>query len=323
MSRFGSPAIPRPVVASGLRVSRAGALRSRAGGLVLAALSIFAGFGVATAPAAAQSVEKRVDRLEKEVRAVQRRVFGTDGVAPAPAITGGESISGDQAAGTEVRLNTLEDQLRTLTGQIEELRHKNDEQKRQLDNFIADAEFRFNALEGKGGGAGGASGSSVRSDADSAAALANESGEIVAPGAANERPLADGALPEGSTMEQYNYAYSLLAGGKYPAAEAAFRAFLDKHPKDDLAGNANYWLGQSFFVRAQYERAAKVFLEGYQAYPKSPKAPDYLLKIGISLTKIGQKPDACAVFQELQTRYPKSPAATERLAPEKKAAGCK
>lgn len=269
---------------------------------------------VVTTPAFAQQVDKRVDRLEKEVRALQRRVFGrqdSSDMVEAPPPSG---LVGDRAADYEVRLTALENQLRRLTGEIEELRYRNEETTRRLDAFMADAELRFN----DGGGA------MSQPDAPAAPGLAGETGEIpeTPPAGSTSAALPEGTLPVGTPIEQYEYAYSLLAQGKYDAAEAAFQSFLAQHSKDDLAGNANYWLAQSLYVRGHYERAAKSFLEGYQAYPTSSKAPDYLLKIGMSLTKIDQKQDACAVFQELQTRFPESPAAKERLAAERKTAGC-
>jgi len=292
---------------------------------------------VALAPAApiealAQSADKRLDRLEKEVRALQRRVFsGDDKGGRASSSVQMDEFSGDQAASYEVRLQTLENQLRELTGQIEELRFRSEETARRLETFMADTEFRFNELGGGGPGAGTETGTGAPAARSGGATppiggsvAETETGEIQAlPGAPQATAaLPDGTLPSGTPVQQYEYAYGLLAQGKYDAAEAAFRAFLDQHPKHELAGNANYWLAQSYYVRSQYERAAKTFLEGYQAYPNSSKAPDYLLKIGMSLAKIDQKQDACAVFSELESRFPDSPAAKERLAGERKAAGC-
>ena len=107
---------------------------------------------------------------------------------------------------------------------------------------------------------------------------------------------------------------------RFKSAKSTFEKLIAANPNNI---EANYWLGQTYFVRGQYEKAAKSFLEGYQAYPKSAKAPDYLLKIGSSLAKINQKEDACAVFAELKSKYPNSPVAKERMPAEKKAAGCK
>ncbi|WP_300296355.1 tol-pal system protein YbgF [Ferrovibrio sp.] len=114
-------------------------------------------------------------------------------------------------------------------------------------------------------------------------------------------------LPAGSPQERYNYAYKLLVQSDYVDAEAAFREFLAAHPKDPLAGNAQYWLGETYYVRQQYEPAAQAFLQGYQGYGKSAKAPDSLLKLGMSLAAMKKNPEACAALGQLAKDFPNAP----------------
>jgi tol-pal system protein YbgF len=111
-------------------------------------------------------------------------------------------------------------------------------------------------------------------------------------------------LPDGPPQEQYEYAFGLLRQADYAQAEQALSRFLDKHPEHELSGNAKYWLGETFYVRGNYERAAVTFAEGFQTYPESQKAPDNLLKLGMSLAQIDRTEDACGIFAELQSRYP-------------------
>ena len=81
-----------------------------------------------------------------------------------------------------------------------------------------------------------------------------------------------------------------------------------------MAGNAQYWLGETYYVRGQFREAAVTFAEGFQRYPDSPKAPDNLLKLGKSLAALGQSADACGTFAELVTRYPQAPATIHQQA---------
>lgn len=118
---------------------------------------------------------------------------------------------------------------------------------------------------------------------------------------------AAGKLPQGTPQERYNYAYRLLVQSDYANAEAAFRAFLGAHPQDMLAGNAQYWLGETYYVRQQYEPAAQAFLQGYQNYPKSAKAPDSLLKLGMTLAAMKKTPEACAALGQLAKEFPNAP----------------
>jgi len=141
-----------------------------------------------------------------------------------------------------------------------------------------------------------------------------------APVAANVPSL----LPEGTAKEQYAYAFGLLRQANYDKAEVALQEFVELHPKDKLTGNARYWLGETFYVRAAYVQAAEVFLESYQTDPKGPKAPDSLLKLGMSLAGLDKKREACAAFDKLSKDYPNASAGiSNTVKREKQKNGCK
>jgi len=145
----------------------------------------------------------------------------------------------------------------------------------------------------------------------------------LASAAASPRPSAGGSLPSGSQTEQYNHAFGLLKKADYPEAEAALKAFIAQHPRDPMAGNAQYWLGETYYTRARYMEAASAFAEGYRRYPKSPKAADGLLKLGMSLARANQKQNACVALAQLEHDFPNPGASIkERAAVEKKHLGC-
>ena len=140
---------------------------------------------------------------------------------------------------------------------------------------------------------------------------------------AGGHPPAAGALPSGSATTQYNQAFGLLKQADYPAAEAALKSFVEQHPKDPMAGNAQYWLGETFYTRSRYLDAASAFAEGYKRYPKSAKAADGLLKLGMSLARANQKQNACVALGQLDQAFPNPGAAIkDRAAAEKKRLGC-
>ena len=134
-----------------------------------------------------------------------------------------------------------------------------------------------------------------------------------------------GAPAEADTnpKQLYETAYGYLLQRDYGAAEAAFDEFLRRHPNDPLAGNAQYWLGESLYVRGQYRAAAGAFLKGYQTYAKSAKAPESLLKLAMSLQRLGQKEAACSSYNELASKYPTAPGHVKTTAQtERQRAGC-
>jgi tol-pal system protein YbgF len=140
---------------------------------------------------------------------------------------------------------------------------------------------------------------------------------------AGPKPPPSVAENDAPPQRLYEQAYGYLLQKDYGAAEESFEAFLKRHPSHHLAGNAQYWLGETFFVRGQYRPAAAAFLKGYQDYGKSQKAPESLLKLAMSLHRLGQKDAACSSFKELATKFPTPPAHVRSLAQtERQRSGC-
>ena len=122
----------------------------------------------------------------------------------------------------------------------------------------------------------------------------------------------------GNVQEQYDEAFGLLRKADYDQAERALGKFVSQHRDSPLAGNAQYWLGETYYVRGKYAEAAVAFAEGFQKYPKNPKAADNLLKLGMSLASLKQKDDACKTFGQLATQFPTAAASLKRRADEER-----
>ena len=121
---------------------------------------------------------------------------------------------------------------------------------------------------------------------------------------AKQQVASPSILPVGTPKQKYDHAFSLLQKRDFDSAEQALRAFLQQHPEDEHAGNAYYWLGETYYVRKQYTDAAIIFSDGYSRFPEGTKAPDNLLKLGKSLAEVGEKVAACKTFTELLGQFP-------------------
>ena len=97
------------------------------------------------------------------------------------------------------------------------------------------------------------------------------------------------ALPGNDVHSLYEKGYGALSQNDYAGAEAAFSQLIDTYPKDPLAGNAQYWNGESYYHRGQHKNAADAFLKGYKKYKSGDKAPETLLKLGMSLAALGPR----------------------------------
>ena len=307
------------------------ALKLTAALAVLAAVSIAGG-----APAQAQQqpdlsgLSDRVERLQRDVDVLQRQLARQRGGAPAPA---GSASSADIPSSfidqTQGRFDTVDDQIRQLTGKVEQLTNQVNQISSRLDKLSKDIDFRLSALE-KGGGAGAAPppaaghppavpprlgtpqvppGKERLVLVPGPGAAAPGGGEAAAP--ANVSPNAV-QLPQGSPEAQYEFAYGLLLQAQreqtdFTRPEQAFHEFLKANPNHRLAGNAQYWLGETFYARKDYQDAAVAFAEGLKKYPKSEKAPDNLLKLGMTLEKLNKKSEACSALAQLNRQFPSAP----------------
>ncbi|MCP4327776.1 MAG: tol-pal system protein YbgF [Alphaproteobacteria bacterium] len=262
----------------------------------------------------------------------------------------GQPLSPAAAAQFEIRLQQLEQEVRALTGMIEELSFNVRRLEGQFERNQADLEMRLQP------GTGGSSNENLAADAalpaPTARAVIPEPSaappQIVTPqgvtlGAAPNNPAnsttvtaaptltvtppASGGsatvLPQGAPAEDYNNAYALLQQADYGGAERAFGSFLATYPSDPLAGNAQYWLAETFYVRENYHQAAVQFAEGYKNYPTGPKAAANLLKLGMSLGRLGKNREACASLDELDRRFPDAPGNVQQYArTERQRLGC-
>lgn len=279
---------------------------------------------VEPATPAAGDVGQRIDQIEDELVDMKVVVGTLESLArtrPAATGDGGATFGGD----SDQRLATLENQIQALMNQIERL----STQMQEIETRSGGKPLRQGAAATDPAAAAAAAGTGVEAsgfgdvtvsrgaaattiddvlDAPATAAEAEAGGAF----AATQAPI---AAEGGETSESaYEEAYGHLLQQDYGAAELAFRDFLARYPDSKLAGNAHFWLGQSFYVRGEYKPAADAFLEGYKSYRKGQKAPDSLLKLAMSLSRLGQKDAACSAFVALDGEYPNAPDQVKRRA---------
>lgn len=206
------------------------------------------------------------------------------------------------------RIDELEMQLRQLRGLQEETQNGADSLGRQQRDLYADLDKRLSALE-----------ASVRT------ASALPSGPALSGVSGSPDPAVNVAMPAGSTaggvpaddQAAYNRAFDTLKAGGYFAAISQWLDFLKTYPSSKLQDNAQYWLGESYYVTRDFDNASVVFKGLVDHYPDSAKAPDALLKLGYCQFEKKRLADARVTLKLVQTRYPDSDAARlagERLA---------
>jgi tol-pal system protein YbgF len=111
-------------------------------------------------------------------------------------------------------------------------------------------------------------------------------------------------LTGGDAAAQYEAAFANLKSNKYDVAQKGFENFLVDYKDHVLAANAHYWLGETFYVRGQYDTASRRFASGFQAFPESAKSPDMLLKLGMSLKRMDKNAEACVALTQVPVKFP-------------------
>ncbi len=342
--------------------------------LALAVSLILSGLPVQAQDDSLRPLVERLGRLERDINLLQRQVYteGAKGVpgkalkqAVPPATGNPTGVAGgaggapsNLAVRVETRFTELEDELRKVTGQFEELTFKINQVQTRLDKLVGDIDFRLTTLEKTApqayGGTPGAEGGGVAGPDGIIAGRSGEEGILgvlkvpvdkdgnpiegaavseAAPGQSRDQQgdqqqdrqtePQQALLPEGTPEEQYKHAINLLKKNDFVRAGQSFRAFLDVNAEHPLAANAQYWLGETFYVRNDYTNAAVIFAEGYEKFSSSSKAPDNLLKLGLSLANINEQQQACKAFFELERRFPDAPSVImNRALKARKSIGC-
>ncbi|MGB0749177.1 MAG: tol-pal system protein YbgF [Magnetospiraceae bacterium] len=285
----------------------------------------------------------RISRLERDIRALNRSAYQNGG-APAESQNAGTQAAPGSSAYMSVRVGELETQIRNMTGQIERLEFEVRELKNRINLLTGEPSAASSSLgngqpnyesPAYGGNAGNANpsapsgGGAERYDprfSNNGASDSQPSGGVLGTLTREELEMArPGGTPAPSTpgapqslntptttaggggpRGSYEAARTLLFRQDWPGAESAFKAFITDNPEDPLVPNARYWLGETHYVRGDYNEAARVFLEAYSTAPDSAKAPDSLLKLGMSMAALGKKREACASFKKLLQDYSSS-----------------
>ncbi|WP_315763228.1 hypothetical protein [Sphingomonas sp. Y38-1Y] len=273
------------------------------------------GAAAISASAAAQDgVTQRVDRLEREMRAVQRKVFpGGNGQLIEPQITAPQSQAAtpgvpatSAVADLTARVSSLESQLSSLTGQIEQ----NQYQLRQLQQAF---EAYRKSTDAKL--AAGVAPPPVISDAappprDVAAAGDTRDApppRITVPATGGNRAAQVAAVAKPSSgdagEDAYTYGYRLWQAKLYPEAATALKKMVADYPQHRRASFAQNLLGRAYLDDGKPSLASIAFYDNYKKMPDGERAPDSLLYLGQSLVQLKKPADACKVYDELGEVY--------------------
>jgi TolA-binding protein len=252
----------------------------------------------ATAQRRAPTPEQRIDRLEKQVRQVQRQVFPKGQPADTAGFSDEPAATQDSVTTLGGRLDAIERQMADILRQSEENGNRVGQMEAELARLRAEQDRRLRALE-------------TATPATAEATDSSDHGEAPPPApkpkvetAAESKPTAGPAnTPEAEAEAAYDVGYQLWNSGKYDAAIKSLQAFVKKYPDSRRVSWANNLAGRALLDKGQPRAAAEALLANYRKDPKGERAQDSLFYLGQSLMKLGQPGQACKAYAELEEVY--------------------
>tara|TARA_B100000579_G_scaffold90922_1_gene71774 strand:+ start:396 stop:1352 length:957 start_codon:yes stop_codon:yes gene_type:complete len=290
--------------------------------LLLLFFFIFFNTSVKTEEEKIQSIVDQIQIITQDLKTLEKAVYKSSDITSASLSS--DNLNEDILTKHLLKLNEIEDQFRELTNRFEEVNFKLDKLSNRVSKIQSDTQLRITDLESvnqnslnegeqkkvslpgtaKPQDFGAAPGYQKKSSLpDTQQTQSIESAATVITEEAEQK---ESLLPDKPPGEQYEFAVSFMKIGDYETAEFALKEFIEKNKDHDLAGNAQYWYGETFRIRQLYSDAASAYLDGYQNYPKSKKAPDNLLKLGITMVQLGEKDQGCAMISGIKKQYPKA-----------------
>ena len=178
------------------------------------------------------------------------------------------------------RIDALQNDVRTIRGEVEMLQNQTEGGKTQTRNLYGDLEKRLAALETLGG-----------------------VGAAPVPGAT------PGPVSGASEQVMYDAGMAALRAGNYDKAISTFREVVTNYPTGELASNAQFWMGESYYTKGDLEAAVIAYRKVLADWPAARKAPDAMVKLGFSLSDLKRTGEARSTLEEVVRKFPGTPSA--------------
>ena len=233
------------------------------------------------------ALQRQIDQIREDLKVLQRKQ------------------ARDGAENNDVfQLSQMDEVLRQTVGRMDMIEHQLKTLEDKINMINKDIDVRLKMIEGKPI-EGGAMSKQITSKKFDAPVAVGAPSSVVGASVSKGEKLPD--IKAKSPEEVYQEGLDAINAGKDEEATDKFTMFLTKFPKHKLAGNAQYWLGESYYGRKDYAKAAVAFAKGYEKYKEGNKGADNILKLGMAMQMLNKKDEACTAFVNLEKEFPKAP----------------
>jgi len=207
-----------------------------------------------------------------------------------------------------LRIENIESEMRMLTAGVEEYKDFAKKPSKEIDRLKEDLAFRTKILEERARAfeeSNKEMETRLKAMEDHSKQLDNRLEQIASQSSESEQPSAERASPT-SASNLYRDAYETLQKGDMEGARRKFEAFLKQYPNTELSDNAQFWIGETYYQKKDYEKAILEYEKVIVTYPEGEKVSSALLKQALAFLELGDKTNARNLLKRVIDRYPQS-----------------
>jgi tol-pal system protein YbgF len=201
-----------------------------------------------------------------------------------------------------LRLESLQSDVRTLSVGVEEYKEFLKRPTKEIDRMREDLEFRLKLLDDKS-----------KTNEERLKEL-----EVRLKGLETKEPKVSESTPKPIETETpgewkgispgagdlYKDAYETLQKGNIEGARRKFEAFLKQYPNTELSDNAQFWIGETYYLKKDFEKAILEYEKAIAKYPEGDKIPSALFKQALAFLELGDKTNARNLLKRVVEKYP-------------------
>ena len=252
-----------------------------------------------------QTLDREIDKIYSELSALRKENSSLENKISALS-------DENQKLRTELlfRLENLQSEIRTLSTGVEEYKDYLKRPSKEIGRVKEDVEVRLKVLEEKRKSLEEKNRAQEEKIKEMEDRLKGVEGKIKQAELEKSSPAKE-VLPEAKRLsagmgDLYKVAYETFQRGDFEGARKTFAAFLKQYPNAELSGNAQFWIGETYYQKKDFEKAILEYEKAISKYPESSKIPAALFKQALSFLELGDKRNARNLFKRLIDRFPHS-----------------
>jgi len=245
-----------------------------------------------------QTLDREIDKIYSELSALRKENSSLENKISALS-------DENQKLRTELlfRLENLQSEIRTLSTGVEEYKDYLKRPSKEIGRVKEDVEVRLKVLEEKRK-------SLEEKIKEMEDRLKGVEGKIKQAELEKSSPAKE-VLPEAKRLsagmgDLYKVAYETFQRGDFEGARKKFGAFLKQYPNAELSGNAQFWIGETYYQKKDFEKAILEYEKAISKHPESSKIPAALFKQALSFLEMGDKTNARNLLRRVIERFPHS-----------------